>query len=76
MIIGRRSPSVPYEWLWRERVIRSVADLTRRDAEDFLALAPAVPVVTETRDCRLEQANEALVALRGGKFTGAAVLVP
>lgn len=69
-------PSFPYEWLWKERVIRSVANLTRRDAEDFLALAPQIPIVTETHVFALSQANHALVALRGGQLTGAAVLVP
>jgi len=69
-------PAFPYEWLWQERVIRSVANLTRRDAEDFLALAPQIPVVTETHIYPLAAANEALEALREGKFTGAAVLVP
>jgi propanol-preferring alcohol dehydrogenase len=69
-------PSFPYQWLWRERVIRSVANLTRRDAEEFLALAPRVPVRVETVPYRLEQANEALSALRDGRLTGAAVLVP
>jgi len=69
-------PSFPYEWLWQERSIRSVANLTRRDAEEFLALAPQVPVRTETLLYPLAQANEALAALRGGKMTGAAVLRP
>jgi propanol-preferring alcohol dehydrogenase len=69
-------PSFPYEWLWQERVIRSAANLTRRDAEEFLALAPRVPVRVETVPYRLEQANEALSALRDGELTGAAVLVP
>ncbi|MBV8703661.1 MAG: alcohol dehydrogenase, partial [Acetobacteraceae bacterium] len=61
---------------WGERVIRSVANLTRRDAEEFLALAPLVPVVTETRAFPLAEANAALAALRAGRLTGAAVLVP
>ena len=69
-------PSFPYHLLWKERVIRSVANLTRRDAEEFLALAPLVPVVTETSRHPLSQANEALAALRGGTLQGAAVLVP
>jgi propanol-preferring alcohol dehydrogenase len=69
-------PSFPYEWLWQERSIRSVANLTRRDAEEFLALAPQVPVRTETRLYPLAQANEALAALRAGNMTGAAVLQP
>jgi len=69
-------PSFPYHDLWQERVIRSVANLTRRDGEEFLALAPKVPVKTETHTFPLEQANEALEALRHGKLTGAAVLIP
>ncbi len=69
-------PSFPYEWLWKERVIRSVANLTRRDAEEFLALAPQAGVTTETHRFALSQANEALDALRNGTLTGAAVLVP
>ncbi|HTW28814.1 MAG TPA: zinc-dependent alcohol dehydrogenase family protein [Acetobacteraceae bacterium] len=69
-------PSFPYEWLWKERVVRSVANLTRRDAEEFLALAPSVPVVTETRPYPLSRANDALDDLREGRLTGAAVLLP
>ena len=69
-------PSFPYEWLWKERVIRSVANLTRRDAEEFLALAPTVPVRVETTRFPLSQANQALSALRDGRLAGAAVLVP
>ena len=69
-------PAFPYELLWMERTIRSVANLTRRDAEDFLALAPKVPVVTETHVFPLDRANEALAALRSGTFSGAAVLIP
>jgi propanol-preferring alcohol dehydrogenase len=69
-------PAFPYEWLWKERSIRSVANLTRRDAEEFLELAPTVPIVTETHVYPLSQANEALSALREGRLTGAAVLVP
>ncbi len=69
-------PAFPYAWLWQERSLRSVANLTRRDAEEFLALAPQVPVTTETHSYPLEQANEALLGLRRGTFTGAAVLVP
>lgn len=69
-------PSFPYHDLWQERTVCSVANLTRRDGEEFLALAPQVPVRTETQTFRLEQANEALHALRNGALTGAAVLVP
>jgi alcohol dehydrogenase, propanol-preferring len=69
-------PSFPYEILWGERVVRSVANLTRRDAEEFLALAPRVPVKTEVQTFPLEQANEALARLREGRLRGAAVLLP
>jgi alcohol dehydrogenase, propanol-preferring len=68
-------PSFPYEILWGERVVRSVANLTRRDGEEFLALAPEVPVRTQTTSFPLEEANDALKALREGKLRGAAVLV-
>jgi alcohol dehydrogenase, propanol-preferring len=68
-------PSFPYEILWGERIVRSVANLTRRDGHEFLALAPQVPVRTEVREFGLEQANEALECLRRGKISGAAVLV-
>lgn len=68
-------PSFPYEILWGERVVRSVANLTRRDGEEFLALAPEVPVHTEVVPFPLEEANEALNALRAGEIQGAAVLV-
>jgi propanol-preferring alcohol dehydrogenase len=67
-------PSFPYELLWEERVVRSVANLTRRDGEEFLALAPQVPVRTEIEPFSLEQANEALERLRRGQIRGAAVL--
>jgi len=67
-------PSFPYRILWEERSIRSVANLERRDAEDFLALAPKVPVRTETVLFPLEEANEALRRLRDGELRGAAVL--
>ncbi len=69
-------PSFPYRLLWEERSIHSVANLTRRDGEEFLALAPTVPVETETRAYPLAQANQALDDLRHGRFTGAAVLIP
>lgn len=69
-------PAMPYALLWEERVIRSVANLTRRDAEEFLALAPRVPVRTHTTALPLEKANEALDRLRRGELTGALVLVP
>jgi alcohol dehydrogenase, propanol-preferring len=69
-------PKIQYEELWQERSIRSVANLTRKDAEEFLALAPQVPVKTTVTSYPLEQANEALEDLRAGRFTGAAVMVP
>jgi propanol-preferring alcohol dehydrogenase len=69
-------PGFPYRLLWEERQIRSVANLTRRDAEEFLALAPRVPVRTHTRDYPLAAANEALADLREGRLQGAAVLRP
>jgi alcohol dehydrogenase, propanol-preferring len=68
-------PTFPYEILWGERSVRSVANLTRQDGLDFLALAPEVPVRTEVVPFPLEEANEALAALRGGTLRGAAVLV-
>jgi len=67
-------PSFPYELLWEERLVRSVANLTRRDGEEFLALAPQVPVRTEIEVFELERANEALDRLRRGEIRGAAVL--
>jgi propanol-preferring alcohol dehydrogenase len=68
-------PSFPYRLLWEERVVRSVANLTRQDGEAFLALAPRVPIRTQVQAFPLEQANQALAALRKGAFEGAAVLV-
>jgi alcohol dehydrogenase, propanol-preferring len=67
-------PSFPYELLWEERSLRSVANLARRDGEEFLALAPRVPVRTEVETFPLEQANDALYRLRRGEIRGAAVL--
>ena len=67
-------PSFPYDILWGERVLRSVANLTRRDGEEFLALAPKIPVRTRPVPYRLEDANQALDDLRAGRVTGAAVL--
>jgi propanol-preferring alcohol dehydrogenase len=69
-------PSFPYAHLWDERILRSVANLTRGDAEEFLALAQRVPIKTRTVAYPLSQANEALDALRDGRIEGAAVLVP
>jgi propanol-preferring alcohol dehydrogenase len=69
-------PAFPYHILWGERVVRSVANLTRQDAVEFLRLAPTVPVKTEVETFSLAEANEALARLREGRLTGAAVLVP
>jgi propanol-preferring alcohol dehydrogenase len=69
-------PTFPYRDLWDERTVRSVANLTRRDAREFLALAPAVPVRTHIRRYHLDRANDALDDLRRGRLEGAAVLVP
>jgi len=69
-------PSFPYRILWEERTVRSVANLTRRDAEEFLALAPKVPIKTTVETFALDKANEALARLRDGLVTGAAVLIP
>jgi alcohol dehydrogenase, propanol-preferring len=68
-------PSFPYELLWGERQLRSVANLTRADGEEFLALAPQVPVRTQVETFPLTQANEALDRLRAGRIRGAAVLL-
>jgi propanol-preferring alcohol dehydrogenase len=68
-------PSYPYSLLWQERSICSVANLTRRDAEEFMTLAPKVSVRTETEIFALEDANVALSRLRDGQIKGAAVLV-
>jgi len=67
-------PSFPYRILWEERVMRSVANLTRRDGEELLAIAPRVPVQTQVTVFELSQANEAIDAIRTGKLEGAAVL--
>jgi propanol-preferring alcohol dehydrogenase len=69
-------PSFPYEILWGERVVRSVANLTRTDGEDFLGLAPEIPVRTTVREYPLEGVNQALSDLRDGRLEGAAVIVP
>jgi propanol-preferring alcohol dehydrogenase len=69
-------PSFPYEDLWHERTIRSIANLTRRDGEEFIALAPKVPVRTTITKYPLEQAETALADLRAGRFEGTAVIVP
>ena len=68
-------PSFPYAYLWQERILRSVANLTRADAHEFLALAPQVPVKSTVHRYPLEAVNDALADLRAGRFTGAAVIV-
>jgi propanol-preferring alcohol dehydrogenase len=69
-------PAFAYELLWEERAIRSVANLTRQDAQEFLALAPEVPVRTTVVPLPLADANEALARLHQGELPGAAVLIP
>lgn len=69
-------PSFPYSLLWGERTVRSVANLTRRDGLEFLALARTIPIHTEVTTFGLDEANEAMQALRGGAVRGAAVLLP
>jgi len=68
-------PSFNYDILWEEKIVRSVANLTRKDGEEFLKLAASVNIKTETKLFPLYQANEALQELREGKFSGAAVLM-
>ena len=68
-------PRFPYHILWEERILRSVANLTRGDGDEFLALAPQIPIQTKVTAFPLTQANEALNSLRSGKINGAAVLV-
>jgi propanol-preferring alcohol dehydrogenase len=67
-------PAFQYKFLWQERIIRSVANLTRQDGEEFLALAPKVPVQTEVTTFPLERIKEAFDQLRNGQFVGAAVI--
>lgn len=69
-------PSFPYHLLWGERTVRSVANLTRRDGDEFLALAPKVPIRTTVQTFKLTDGNEALKSLREGRVRGAAVLIP
>ena len=69
-------PSFPYDILWGERMVRSVANLTRADGDEFMALAAEAPIATAIVPFRLEDANEALDRLRDGRLTGAAVLIP
>jgi propanol-preferring alcohol dehydrogenase len=68
-------PSFPYEILWEERSVCSVANLTRQDGEEFFSLAPRIPVRTEVQTFPLAEANDALARLRSGKIQGAAVLL-
>jgi propanol-preferring alcohol dehydrogenase len=69
-------PSFPYRLLWEERTIRSVANLTRQDAREFLALAAEIPLTTHVHEYALTGANQALDDLRAGRLSGAAVLIP
>ena len=69
-------PTFPYDILWGERSVRSVANLTRRDGDEFLALAAKMPITTTTEIFPLEQANDALAKLRVGDVRGSLVLVP
>lgn len=69
-------PAFPYDWLWRERTVTSVANLTRADGDAFMAIAARVPLATTTVPFELEAANDALDKLRAGAFQGAAVLLP
>jgi propanol-preferring alcohol dehydrogenase len=69
-------PSFPYELLWEERTITSVANLTRADGEEFLAIADKAQIRTEIETFTLNEANEALSRLRSGNLRGAAVLLP
>jgi propanol-preferring alcohol dehydrogenase len=69
-------PGFPYDLIWGERKLVSVANLTRLDGEEFLELAPRIPIITSVEVFPLENANEALDALRAGRIKGAGVLVP
>src|SRR5260221_1019487 len=69
-------PSVPYALLWGERTIRSVANLTRADGDDFMRIAAEVPIAATVTRFRLAEANDALAGLREGRLTGAAVILP
>ena len=68
-------PAFPYRLLWGERMVRSVANLTRKDGNELLGIAPKIPIRTEVQLYSLEQANQALESLRSGRVHGAAVLV-
>ncbi|HEY7058564.1 MAG TPA: hypothetical protein VH458_18665, partial [Vicinamibacterales bacterium] len=69
-------PAFPYRLLWDERIVRSVANLTRADAREFLSVAASVPIRTHVQPYPLAEANQALDDLRSGRLSGAAVLVP
>jgi propanol-preferring alcohol dehydrogenase len=69
-------PAMPYALLWEERVLRSVANLTRQDAVDFLEIAPRIPIRPRVTTFPLADANAAIARLRAGELTGAAVLIP
>ena len=69
-------PSFPYRLLWQERAVRSVANLTRQDAREFLALSATLALTTHVHEYPLTDANQALDDLRSGRLSGAAVLVP
>ncbi len=71
-----RVPEFPYELLWQERGIRSVANVTRADAREFMELAPRIPITTDHTEYPLSQANAALHDLASGRLTGSAVLIP
>jgi len=76
-VIRKRSPIPPLDYtrlLWDEKEIKSVANITRQDAQDFLSLAAKIPIITEVQEFKLEEANEALILLKQGKVQGAAVL--
>ena len=69
-------PAFPYEILWQERELKSVANLTRQDGDEFFGIVPKAGIKTQTNPYSLDRANEALADLRGGRLHGAAVLVP
>jgi len=76
-VIRKRSPIPPLDYtqlLWDEKEIKSVANITRKDAQDFLPLAAEIPIIPEVQEFKLEEANEALILLKQGKIQGAAVL--
>ena len=77
-VIRKRSPIPPLDYaqlLWHEKEIKSVANITRKDTQDFLALAAEIPIIPEVQEFKMEEANEALVLLKQGKIQGAAVLI-